>query len=192
MEEITPETAKSEAAEIMADRDGAYWNKGHHAHTETVEHVSSLMAAQHGDGNAIAEDGDSTVVDGLMTDAMTAPDQPSAYDFKGVQFDDEIQEDTARGWFYEAGLSVDEQKMLTDRAIGLSTKSAAENQQMAESASRSLQRLWGNAFDQNVNSVERVIDHLGPQFRSALVKSGANNDFSTITTLLRVAKSKGM
>ena len=36
----------------MADRDGAYWNKGHHAHTETVERVSSLMAAQHGDGNA--------------------------------------------------------------------------------------------------------------------------------------------
>ena len=52
MEEITPETAKSEAAEIMADRDGAYWNKGHHAHTETVERVSSLMAAQHGDGTA--------------------------------------------------------------------------------------------------------------------------------------------
>jgi len=127
-----------------------------------------------------------------MQDALRPPETPSEYDFTGIEFTDEAEEAEARGWFEETGLSVQEQKQFTKQALKVSAMSPDAREKMLHDASQTLQRSWGADFDKNVETVERMIDRLGPNFRTMLINSGMNNDVAAINALLRVAQRKGV
>jgi hypothetical protein len=196
MDDITPEAAQAEAKQIMADRASPYWDHHHPLHKDTVGKVAQLMTAAHGSRVAYDGEGNSSRFVDEVASVNEAPADPSEYTFdhiplpKGETMDEGFRT-AARGWFHEAGVSVPEQKSLSLRVDKVSRMGAADKAKLAADSAASLRKTWGANFDGNVEKIEALVEHLGPDFRRTIMASGVNNDAFTLAALLRIAKTKG-
>ena len=193
-EDVAADAAKIEATQIMADKASPYWDQHHAEHRATVDQVAKLLATNHGETSAIDPEGNTISFNENVSDILQAPDDPKDYDFshltlgKDETWNEEL-ESTARGWFHELNVSVDEQRIFSKRFQQVSSMPSEAREKMVSDATISLGRTWGTKFDENVEIVETVINHLGDGFRSTLIESGMNNDVGTINALLRIGRT---
>ena len=188
----------SQLEDIMADTDGPYWKAAHPEHRATVERVAELLNGAPDTKPAIDPmTGESNHLGEVMNEALSAPPDIAEYDWSGVrEFEGENwtpeAEQTLGDWFRDLGVSVAQQRSVTQRYQEVATMTPEQRGRMADEATTSLQSIWGKQFDHSVAVVERLIDRMGPNFRQTLIDSGLNNDVATINSLYGIARSRGI
>ena len=192
--EIDAERPSALADEIMADPDGAYWNSGHRDHHTAVQRVAELLTAAHGDDAAIMADGTSAAFHGDLESSLAAPEDPAQYDFnvlldEGQEYDTELDQ-AARGWFHMAGVPDAEAPALVQRYRETAAMSDEEVENMGQQTGDFLSKVWGAAYDDNLNAARNVARSLGTDFTQLLDDTGLGNDRTVIQTLYRISQQR--
>ena len=176
------------ADQIMADKDGPYWDTHHRDHRATVDHVTALLIEARGNEPVIGEDAPDGL-DRLIEQSMTAPE--GGYDFNinlsdGEEYDDDLDAN-ARGWFSDLGINQHEAQSLVAHWRNAGTLSDDARDARQSETRNFLQRTWGDDFAKNMSGVRTVAKTLGPTFMKFMEDTGLGDDRVVLQTLHRVA-----